>query len=67
MTVRTKRIIHAVVTSASMIGLLWTQSYATGGGGIFIEWRTLAFVFGIGAALNAGWGVLLGGRSRNND
>jgi hypothetical protein len=66
-TIRTKRTLHAVLTSASMIGVLWTQAYATSGGGIFIEWRTLAFVFGIGAALNAGWGILLGGRNRRDD
>jgi hypothetical protein len=66
-TVRTKRIIHALLTSGSMIGTAWTQAYARAAGGIFIEYRTLLFLFGAGFALSLGFGILIGGRHRRDD
>lgn len=65
MTVRTKRIVHALLTSGSMIGAAWTQAYARAAGGIFIEYRTLAFLFGAGVAISIGWGILIGGKRRD--
>lgn len=67
MSIRTKRIIHAVVASASTLGFMWTQAYATTSTGIFITYRTLALVFAAGIVLSAGWGAFLGGRNRNGD
>lgn len=67
MTIRTKRLIHAALTSGSMIGAAWTQAYARAAGGIFIEYRTLVFLFAVGIAISLGFGILIGGRNRRDE
>jgi hypothetical protein len=66
-TIRTKRVLHAIVSTSSTLFLSVLLAYAHAGDLICIQVRTLIFVLLLGIVASAGWGVLLGGRWNGAD